>query len=199
MSTQPRPGPTPPEEPVRDRPVVEDTWGIQGQWGALMAGAFAGFAAFILMAVLGLAIGITAGEPLTLQEAGIVSGLWWIVTLLATGMFAGWVLGATARADRTYNAAIYGTVTWIVGTLIMLLLLAFGVGNIIGGVGGAVGQVMAGRPLPAAEDVEIAGVAASTAWVLFASMVIGLGATILGGWLGSPSRTERAGWPRLER
>lgn len=197
MATQPRPEPAQPYEAVGGLPVAAEAWGVHGQWGAITAGALAGLAAFMLVAVLGLAIGITAGDPLSAEAAGIAAGIWWIITLLATGIFGGWVTGRTARQDRAYMPVIYGTVTWILGILITMLLLTLGVGNIIGGVGGAVGQAMSGRPMPSTSQIDIGGIATSTAWVLFASLIIGLAATILGAWLGSPQRRMRRRGPQL--
>ena len=199
MATQPRPEPVEPIRTVGERPAIMEREGVHGQWGAIVAGAFAGFAAFIVLAVLGIAIGISATP--TGQAASIVAGIWWILTLLIASIFGGWVLGRTARQTGKFMPFVYGTVTWVLGTMIMLFLLTLGVGNIIGGVGGAVGQAMAGQPLPSANQIDVVGIATPTAWVLFASMVIGLGGTILGAWLGSPERmrTKEYQQPRLAR
>jgi hypothetical protein len=205
MATHPRqPQPMPPPEPTDISVTAVEVRGIHGQWGAITAGALAGFAAFLLLAVLGLAIGVTAGEPLTAEQIGIGAGIWWVIMLAATGIFGGWVTGRSARRDRDYMPFIYGTVVWVVGALIMLVLLTFGVGNIIGGVGGAIGQVIAGQPMvgqqiPPAQDIQVLGIATPTAWVLFGSMVIGLASTILGAWMGAPYRKDRNRRGRLRK
>lgn len=196
MSTQPRPEPGEPVRPLGESLALGEREGIHGQWGAIVAGAFAGFAAFILLAVLGIAIGVTAGQPMSGEAAGIAAGIWWILTLLAASIFGGWVLGRTARRMGQFMPFVYGTVTWVLGTVIMLFLLTMGVGNIIGGVGGAVGQAMAGQPLPSTEQIDVAGIATSTAWVLFASMVIGLVGTIIGARIGSPERRREKEYRR---
>jgi hypothetical protein len=192
MAARPRPEPELRAEPMVAAPLAAEAWGISGQWSAMVAGSMAGLAAFIILTALGLAIGITTGSPLNAQETGIAAGIWWLLTLLASGIFGGWVVGRTARMDRVYNAAIFGTVTWVLGILVLLLLLSLGVGNVLGGVGGIVGQLMTQRPLQGGlltgeQRVDIAGIATSTAWILFASLALGLGATILGAYLGRPA------------
>lgn len=194
MATQPRPDRGPGHvEPATTMPEMTagPAVGSHTQWGAITAGTFAGFAAFLLLTVLGLAVGITVGEPAAFtQQLGVGAGIWWFMTLLATGLVGGWVLGLSSRSDRPYMPIAFGTVTWVLGTLILLVLLAMGVGNILGGVGGAVGQVIAAGPegLGMAEDVQVAGLATPTVWILFGSMLIGWLATVGGAMLAAPAR-----------
>lgn len=133
--------------------VPESFWNSRTQWGAIAAGAFAGFAVFLLMSTLGIALGITAGAVSvntaetvnadTAEKAGtafsIGTAVWVLLTALATGLTGGWVLNQCSRRDRAYSSFIFGGVTWALGTCLALLLAAPGVGGMFSGLGGGAG------------------------------------------------------------
>jgi hypothetical protein len=145
----------PPGDPGRAGPsygsVPEAVWNSRTQWGAILAGVFAGFAVVILMGTLGAAVGVTAGavgvaatdtvnETTAEKAAGtftIGATIWILLTALATGLVGGWVLNSTARRDRPYSSFIFGGVTWAAGVCLMLAVAAPGVGGLIPGAGGA--------------------------------------------------------------
>jgi len=138
--------------------VPEAVWNSRTQWGAILAGAFAGMAVVILMGTLGAALGITAGA-VSVSTAGTVSGdtaekaasalgigaaIWILLTALATGLVGGWVLNACSRRDRPYSSFVFGGVTWAVGMCLALAVAAPGVGGIFSGLGGGAGGAAAG-------------------------------------------------------
>jgi hypothetical protein len=130
--------------------VPEPVWNSRTQWGAILAGSFAGFAAAVIMSTLGAALGITAGavgiattetmnEGTAERAAGaftIGAALWILLTALATGLVGGWVLNSTARRDRPYSSFIFGGVTWAVGMCLMLAVAMPGIGGLVSGLGG---------------------------------------------------------------
>jgi hypothetical protein len=143
--------------------VPEAVWNSRTQWGAILAGALAGFAAFILMSTLGAALGISAGAvtvntaesvtPDTAQKAtagfAIGAAIWILLTALATGLVGGWVLNSCSRKDRPYSSFIFGGITWAVGMCIALALAAPGIGGVFSGLGGGAGSaagIVANRP-----------------------------------------------------
>jgi len=144
-------------------PSSEPVWSSRTQWGAILAGSLAGFAAFILLTTLGVALGITAGalglnatdtvRADTAEKAAtglsIGAALWILLTALGTGLVGGWVLNSTARRDRPYSSFIFGGITWAVGFCILIALAAPGVGGMFSGLGGGVGAgaaALTGRP-----------------------------------------------------
>jgi hypothetical protein len=147
----------------------ESVWNSRVQWGAILAGAFAGFAATIIMATIGGALGMTAGaagiatadtaSPETAGEAavgfGIGAGVWLLLTALAAGLVGGWVLNATGRRDRAYSSVLFGGITWSVGVCLLLAIAAPGMGGVFSGLGGGAGTATAAvekRPgLPAGQ------------------------------------------------
>jgi hypothetical protein len=87
----------------------EPVWNSRTQWGAIMAGAFAGFAVVILMSTLGAALGIRA---VTVNATDSMSSetarkrrrprhgaaIWILLTSLATSLVGGWVLNPARAA-----------------------------------------------------------------------------------------------------
>ena len=132
-------------------------WAGQVQWGAIAAGAFAGFGATIIMATLGAAIGITAGasmvdEPMTSADAertalgfGIGSVIWMALSALVVGFVGGAVLNRTARYDRPYMPAAFGLLTWAAGIFIALMVASSGMTGALGAISGAASGIAAGK------------------------------------------------------
>ena len=133
--------------------VPEAVWNSRTQWGAILAGAFAGFAVMLIMATLGAALGVTAGA-VGVASTSTVSGdtaekaagafsigaaIWILLTSLATGLVGGWVLNSTARRDRPYSSFIFGGVTWACGVCLALAVAAPGFGGMISGLGSGAG------------------------------------------------------------
>lgn len=166
------------------------SWDRGIQWKPIVAGALAGFAVTIILTTLGAAIGITAGDAADGGDAraiGTGAGIWWLLTALAAGVFGGWVIAQTARGDLDYDQVIYGTLAWVIGTIILLFLLAVGVGSMLGGLGGGLGAAAAERGMPRGSPADTARVAETAAnvgkgaaWGLLISQLLGLGGTIFG-------------------
>ena len=176
------------------RDVYLDTDLNEGmQWKPVLAGALAGFAVTLILTTLGAAIGITAGDAADGGDAKAVGTgalIWWIITVVGAGIAGGWVIARTSRWDRYYNPVIYGTLAWVVGVIILLFLLAIGVGSMMGGLGGGLGAAVAergasmGGNMSGADTARVAEKAADVgkgaAWGLLISQLLGLGASIFG-------------------
>lgn len=160
------------------------------QWKPVVAGALAGFAAMVVLTTLGAALGISAADASDGADArsvGTAAGLWWLLTVIASGFFGGWVVAHTARRDLDYDPMIYGVLAWAVGTLILLFLLAIGVGSMMGGLGGGLGAAAAERGTPNVSPADTARIAEraanigkGAAWGLLLSQVLGIAASIFG-------------------
>jgi hypothetical protein len=170
------------------------------QWKPVIAGALAGFAVTLILTTLGAAIGLTAGDAADAGGRAIGTGalVWWVLTVIATGLVGGWVIARTARLDAEYDPVIYGTLGWVLGALLLLFLLAIGVGSIVGGLGGGLGAAAAQRGMPNVSPADTARVAQravdvgkGAAWGLLVSQLLGLGATIAGARMRRPRDRER--------
>ncbi len=175
-------------------PMIEGrrpSWDRGMQWKPVVAGALAGFAMMIVLTTLGAALGITAGDAADggdSRAVGTAAGIWWLLTALAAGVFGGWVIARTARRDLDYDPVIYGVLAWVIGTIILLFLLAVGVGSMLGGLGGGLGAAAAergvtggGTPADTARVAETAAnVGKGAAWALLLSQILGIGGSIFG-------------------
>jgi hypothetical protein len=175
--------------------------GLGIQWRSVVAAALVGFAITLILTTLGAAIGLTAGDAADGADGravGIGALIWWVLTVAIAGFTSGRVIATTARHDADYRPAIYGTVAWVLGVIVLLFLLANGLGNVIGGMGGGMGAAVAANggsahqgisPADSARAVETAtDVGKGAAWGLLASQVIGLAATIVGAGRREPDR-----------
>ncbi|MFN2571078.1 MAG: hypothetical protein ABR537_05620 [Gemmatimonadales bacterium] len=172
-------------------------WSFGVQWKPVVAAALVGFAITLILTTLGAAIGFSAANASNGadgQTVGIGAIIWWVLTVAIAGFMSGRVLGTTARRDVDYNPAIHGTLAWVIGVIILLFLLANGVGNIIGGLGGGMGAAAANgaqHNVTAADSVRAVRTAThvgtGAAWALLGSQIIGLVTTIIGA-----GRRERA-------
>lgn len=174
-----------------DAPGYGGDWTFGIEWRAVFAAALVGFAVTLILTTLGAAVGLTAGDAANGGDAkafGIGAGIWWLLTVAIAGIVSGRVLATTARRDLEYRPAIYGTLAWIVGVIVLLFLLANGIGNMIGGLGGGVGAAAANShqmnqtmsPADSARVVSTAtDVGKGAAWGLLISQIVGLVATIV--------------------
>ena len=185
-------------EALNQTVVVAGT-GTGVRWQSILAGALTGFAVTLIMTTLGAAIGISAAADAgdaSGSAVGIGAGVWWLVTVLVAGFLSGRVVSATAPHDENYSPVIYGTLAWITGVLVMLILLAIGVSSLMGGFSGGLGAAAAQNRMPnlsGADSLRAAQTAATVgmgaAWGLLLSQLLALLATILGA---RPGRGRRA-------
>ncbi|HEY8378489.1 MAG TPA: hypothetical protein VIK91_18470 [Nannocystis sp.] len=114
------------------------------RWGAVFAGTLVAAGAWILLHLLGMAVGLSAIEPQepgSLRAVGIGTGVWSLVApalaLFLGGLATGWLVSPATRASR----AIHGTVVWSLSTVVSITLLWTTLGAIVGGVVSAGSQV----------------------------------------------------------
>jgi len=163
------------------------TEGIKVSWGGIFGGVMVAVGLLLLLAALGVAIGITAVDRQSTQlgSLGIGAAIWTGVALLLALFLGGLVssrLGATY--DRT-TSFFEGFLVWVVSLLLVAYLAASGTrwiaGDTFGIVGAAPDLSMAVPP-----DVVqgITPQAAKTAWITFGSLILSLGAALIGAMAG---------------
>lgn len=113
-------------------------------WGAIFAGVTLLIALSWLMLLLGSAIGVGIADATDLSAMGDglgIGAIVWILLSTVVATFAGGLLAAklTGTVDDRIGA-LHGLTVWSVGTLLIILLGASGVGGVVNSISGALGS-----------------------------------------------------------
>jgi hypothetical protein len=121
--------------------------GLQMSWGGVWGGLLIAMGVLILLATLGLAIGVTAvdvgpGEDFDGRALGMGAAIWSGLSLLIA-LFVGGLAAARLGMvfDRT-NAMMQGALTWVLAIIAIIWLAASGIGLVASGAFGLVGGVV---------------------------------------------------------
>ena len=136
--------------------------GMRVSWGGIFGGVLSAVGLLLLLAALGVAIGITAADPAETRASTIRTGAGiWAGASLLLALFLGGLVATRVGAisDRT-TAFFEGALVWVVTILLMGYLatsgistVAGGVVNMLGGATRAVGSVMQAG----STDVDLSG------------------------------------------
>jgi hypothetical protein len=121
-------------EPVAGRPRIS--------WGAIFGGAFTALGLWMLLYAFGLAVGLTALDPMhrgSLRSSGIFTGVWGLLSPLIALFIGGLVAGRGAGLFGRGEGAIHGLVMWGVVTVAGSFLVISAAAALIRGVA-SVGQ-----------------------------------------------------------
>ncbi|UEM01936.1 hypothetical protein JL101_018255 [Skermanella rosea] len=116
-------------------------------WSAVFAGVVVALALNLVLAILGIGIGLTTIDPAQADSPqastlGIAATLWWIVSALISIAAGGWVAGRMAGMPTRVDGALHGLITWGIATLLLFWLLTSAVGSLIGGTFSVVGNAL---------------------------------------------------------
>jgi len=164
------------------------TEGVRVSWGGIFGGVMVAVGLLLLLAALGVAIGITAVDRQSTQlgSLGVGAAIWTGVSLLLALFLGGLVssrLGATY--DRT-TSFFEGFLVWIVSLLLVAYLAASGMNWVAGDTFAIMGSAPDLSSMAVPPDVVqgITPQAAKTAWITFGSLVLSLGAALIGAMAG---------------
>ena len=151
-------------------------------WSSIVAGVLSAFGLFVLLSGVVLAAGLEADSPRFGREVGlIISGLFLVVAFLAGGFIAAW----TADVDEPESAIMHGFLVWALFVVLLLVLVAAGVGSALG----SAGNVFSGAFTPGD-----ATALSDAAWGSVFALVIAVASTILGATLAARDEV-RTRWP----
>lgn len=114
-------------------------------WGAIFGGIASGMATYLLLALLGIAVGLTAIEPQSAEPVGKVplgALVWTGISMVLAAFVGGYVAARMSGLSRLADGIFHGLVAWGVSTLVFAYLITTSVGNIVGGAFGMIGQTM---------------------------------------------------------
>jgi len=189
------------------------------RWGPILAGLATALTTLLMLSLLGLAIGLTvvnAGDAAAQGDApnglGRNSAIWGALSALIAFFLGGMLAGRSAAVFSRGWGALNGALVFLVAVPVILWLASMGLGTILGSLGSFAGslnpdpgtvQNAADQARQAAQNTRpidvarAAETARNTAWGTLLGMLIGLGASTLGGMLGT--RRELEVHPRTGR
>lgn len=195
-------------------PLWHATEGMRISWGGINGGVLLAVGLLILLAALGVAIGISAVNPGQTEASNVGTGaaVWSAISLLAAlflGGYASTKLGATSDSTTGF---LEGALVWVVSMLLMLYLAGSGIGmlaggafQLVGGAGETVSSTITGAGDFSSGDANRVGSqgadpatqvpfaeraaamqpeASAAAWITFGALVLSLAAAIGGGMVG---------------
>lgn len=125
------------------------------QWGPIIAGVVAAIVSFLLLTILGIALGASVLDPAnTAGEISRWAAFWGAITAVLAFLIGGWIAARSSAVDGTFAALLNGLMVGATGLLLIIWLSASGLGNLFGTIGSAVGSVanVAASVAPAAQD-----------------------------------------------
>lgn len=112
-------------------------------WGAIFGGLASGMATYIMLALLGVAVGLTAANPLAVESAGnvpLATVIWTGISMILSAFVGGYVAARMSGLSRLADGIFHGLVAWGVSTLVFAYLITTSVGSLVGGAFGVLGQ-----------------------------------------------------------
>ncbi|BAU48854.1 PhnA-like protein [Sulfurifustis variabilis] len=106
------------------------------RWGAVLAGVVSGTASYLLLALLGVAVGLTAVDPQAAEPVGAVplgAGIWTGISMLVGAFIGGYVAGNMSGLSRLTDGMLHGFVSWGATTLLYAFITVSALGALLGG------------------------------------------------------------------
>jgi hypothetical protein len=145
------------------RPItVRATEGMRVSWGGIFGGVLCAVGLLLLLAALGVAIGISAADPGETRAStiGTGAGIWAGVSLLLALFLGGLVATRIGAISDGTTGFFEGALVWVVTILLLGYLatsgistVAGGIFNMLGGATKAIGSVMQAG----SADVDLSG------------------------------------------
>jgi hypothetical protein len=135
--------------PVPGGGLVERRIGPAGpvrriSWGAVFGGVVLALAVNLLLALLGVGIGLTTVDPAQpggtpgAGALGIGAAIWWVASLIVAMFVGGFAAARLAGVHLGGDGVLHGLIAWGFVVLLTFYLLSSAVGSLVGGVLGSV-------------------------------------------------------------
>jgi hypothetical protein len=126
------------------------------QWGPIAGGVVTALATFLLLTVLGIALGASVLEPRnTGEEIGRWAAIWGAFSVIAAFLAGGWMASRTAAVEGSFAAIVNGLITGAAGLLLVIWLSFNGLGALFGTLGAGVGTIANAAQITP-QDIETA-------------------------------------------
>lgn len=127
------------------------------RWGAVIAGVVSGTASYLLLALLGVAVGLTAVEPQSAEPVGAVplgAGIWTGISMLVGAFIGGYVAGNMSGLSRLTDGMLHGFVSWGATTLLYAFIAVSALGAVLGGTFSVLSATVQGAAQAAPEGAQ---------------------------------------------
>lgn len=165
------------------------------RWGPVWAGLLTALTTFLLFELLFYAFGWLDLDPGSGSSSGLVTGILALVAFFLGGLVA----GATALWKGLFSGLLHGFLVWALGVVAFIALTFFGAGALLGSFGSLTNQlgvgpqqVQSATEVSEAEANQASSTAKDAAAPAFWGLLAPLGASMLGGLIGSKI------WPRKD-
>lgn len=149
------------------------------RWGPIWAGFLATIGTIILLGTLGAAVGLAITGTIGLTANSIWAGI-----VLLLGLFlGGWLAARLAAVGGRLLGLVQGSLVWALTIFLSLILTVIGAGAALGAFLGGFAPAVAGAGVTP-------GAGSTALWLLFGTLLLGLIAAALGGWIGARSTYE---------
>ena len=95
-------------------------------WGAIAAGAMVALATYVVLTLLGLAVGIEVAVRGSEVSMGAPAAIYTLLTLLVAMFFGGWATSRLAVGESKLESVLYGIILWGVLFVGMVWLVSAG-------------------------------------------------------------------------
>jgi hypothetical protein len=117
------------------------------RWGAILGGVVSGTSSYLLLSLLGVAVGLTAVDPNAAEPVGrvpLATGIWTGISMLIGAFIGGYVAGHMSGLSRTTDGMLHGFVSWGATTLLYAALTVSALGAVLGGTFRILGETVQG-------------------------------------------------------
>lgn len=108
---------------------VEDFLPVRSRvcWGAIFAGAVVALATYLVLTLLGGAIGLSVSGSVRGTTLGTGAAVWAVITTGAALFLGGWVTSQTTVGENKMEAVVHGIIMWGAVLAMVLWMAAVGV------------------------------------------------------------------------
>lgn len=117
------------------------------RWTAILGGLVAGMGTYLLLALLGLATGLTAIDPAAAEPMGAVPvgmGIWTGIITLVAAFIGGYIAARMSGLARTSDGMLHGFLNWAATMVLFAFLATTAVSAVLGGTFAVLGQGLQG-------------------------------------------------------
>lgn len=108
---------------------AEDLIPVQSRvsWGPIFAGAVVALACYLVLTLLGAAVGLSVTDRVRPENLGTGAAIWAIVSTAVALFVGGWVTSQCTVGENKLEAFMHGLIMWGVVVAILLWLVATGI------------------------------------------------------------------------